>query len=61
MKIGDKIEVRNVGGTEWASAEVTAVRKDDMIQAKVDHPGHEFDGKTLIFDADHYRAPEKKT
>ena len=60
MKIGDKIEVRNLGSDQWANAKVTWINKDGTVQAKVDHPGHEFHDKLLIFDEHHYRVPEKK-
>jgi hypothetical protein len=60
MKIGDKIEIRNVGGEAWAKAQVVDVNKDGTIKAKVDQDGHEFHGKTLTFDETHYRRIEGK-
>lgn len=60
MKIGDKIQVRNIGSEVWANAKVTWVNKDGTLQAKVDHQGHEFHDKLITFDETHYRLAEGK-
>jgi hypothetical protein len=65
MKKGDKVQVRNIDADaskpeSWFDCEVHGFGKDNIVHARVTHPGHQLDGKILVVDGDHIRAAEAK-
>lgn len=65
MKLGDKVEVRNMDtdaadAKSWACGRVLRVNPDGTAQVQVDHDGHKLHQKVLTADAEHMREIEKE-
>lgn len=67
MKIGDVVEVANIGSDEWVPGKVMGFGKDNTVIVDVDAPESELhhgdDPKKPIdmtVDRDHLRVPDKK-